>query len=93
MTKHMQVICLGSEPKYFCEGGWTLICCVARRAKSTTAMGTFASLYLRPIFVIPGHREAMSPESITPVFRSAPNATTAIMDSEPAPNGASAELR
>jgi hypothetical protein len=92
MAKVMQVICLRRERNIFAKGAGHLICCVARRAKSTTAMGTFASLYLRPIFVIPGHREAMSPESITPVFRSAPNATTAIMTG-PAPSGASAELR
>jgi hypothetical protein len=28
----VEVIWVKSEPEYFCEWGWTLICCVARRA-------------------------------------------------------------
>jgi hypothetical protein len=34
MAENMQVICLESEPEYFFIQGWTLICCVARRAQS-----------------------------------------------------------
>jgi hypothetical protein len=33
MEKDMQVIWVKSEPEYFSIQGWTLICCVARRAR------------------------------------------------------------
>jgi hypothetical protein len=33
MEKDMQVIWVKSEPEYFSIRGWTLICCVARRAR------------------------------------------------------------
>jgi hypothetical protein len=33
MEKTMQVIWVKSEPEYFLIQGWTLICCVARRAR------------------------------------------------------------
>jgi hypothetical protein len=42
-----QVSWVKSEAEYFLIQGWTLICCVARRAKSKTIMGAFASSYLR----------------------------------------------
>jgi hypothetical protein len=46
------VICLGSEPKYFCEGGWTLICCVARRANSVGANQIFNTAVITRMQVI-----------------------------------------
>jgi hypothetical protein len=34
MAENMQVIWVKSEPEYFSIRGWTLICCVARRAQA-----------------------------------------------------------
>jgi hypothetical protein len=39
-----EVIWVKSEPKYFCEGGWTGNGDTARRAKSTVRPDAFATL-------------------------------------------------
>jgi hypothetical protein len=43
MTGNKQVICLRSEPKYFCVRGWTLSRRFARRAKSASPRSAFLS--------------------------------------------------
>jgi hypothetical protein len=37
----VEVIWVKSEPEYFCERGWTLICCFARRAQIQSALMRF----------------------------------------------------
>jgi hypothetical protein len=57
----MKVICAGCERKYFCKEGWTACRLVCPSGCQIEPKGEIF------FSVIPGHREAMSPESITPI--------------------------
>jgi hypothetical protein len=43
----VKVIWFKSEPEYFCEWGWTPICCFARRAKSVVVSEIFNAIVIR----------------------------------------------
>jgi hypothetical protein len=55
----MRLICISEKQKYFC---WRGLTGVSQNDPSGKSVGVSAAAS----FVIPGHREAMSPESITP---------------------------
>jgi hypothetical protein len=55
-----KVICEFGKSEYFCKRGWT-------RTTENSPVICPSGCLDRADTVIPGHREAMSPESITPI--------------------------
>ena len=52
-----EVICLGSEPKYFCERGWTGVSVIARRAVNSGYIGPLGAEFLQRLCRPPPYRQ------------------------------------
>jgi hypothetical protein len=52
-----EVICLGSELKYFCKWGWTGVSVIARRAVNSGYIGPLGAEFLQRLCRPPPYRQ------------------------------------